>query len=252
MLDELERPGSGTGRRRAALARPADRCRCRLAPRAAFAIGLDFGHRHVRAAVCDLAGQRDRDALRRRSQVDERPGSECSISRTSCRATGCATAGTDRPTCSGSASGSRRRSTPSSGTRLRRRHPRALARDATAAELQRRLELPGEARERRQRRRAGRASLRRGDAASSDLAYVRLSAGVGLGLILDGAPYRGRLGIAGELGHVVAVARRRARCAAAATAGAWSRSRAPPRSPTRWASPCRGRSSSCTRATRGP
>ncbi len=38
-----------------------------------------------------------------------------------------------------------------------------------------------------------------------DIAYVRLSAGIGLGLILNGEPYRGRLGIAGELGHVRAV-----------------------------------------------
>src|SRR3954469_18970242 len=28
-----------------------------LAPTAAYAVGLDFGHRHVRAAVCDLGGQ---------------------------------------------------------------------------------------------------------------------------------------------------------------------------------------------------
>src|SRR3954454_17615772 len=28
-----------------------------LAPSAAYAVGLDFGHRHVRAAVCDLGGR---------------------------------------------------------------------------------------------------------------------------------------------------------------------------------------------------
>ena len=28
-----------------------------LAPGAAYAVGLDFGHRHVRAAVCDLGGR---------------------------------------------------------------------------------------------------------------------------------------------------------------------------------------------------
>src|SRR3954468_14162987 len=28
-----------------------------LAPNAAYAVGLDFGHRHVRAAVCDLGGR---------------------------------------------------------------------------------------------------------------------------------------------------------------------------------------------------
>jgi predicted NBD/HSP70 family sugar kinase len=34
------------------------------------------------------------------------------------------------------------------------------------------------------------------------MVYVRLSAGIGLGLILDGHPYGGALGIAGELGHL--------------------------------------------------
>jgi predicted NBD/HSP70 family sugar kinase len=39
--------------------RPAGRppMQVRLAPRAAFAVGLDFGHRHIRAALCDLSGQ---------------------------------------------------------------------------------------------------------------------------------------------------------------------------------------------------
>ena len=36
-----------------------------------------------------------------------------------------------------------------------------------------------------------------------DLIYVRLSAGIGAGLILDGRPYRGHSGFAGEIGHVV-------------------------------------------------
>ena len=38
-----------------------------------------------------------------------------------------------------------------------------------------------------------------------DMVYVRLSAGVGVGLILDGKPYRGASGVAGELGHITAV-----------------------------------------------
>src|SRR5205823_3689224 len=28
-----------------------------LVPRAAFAVGLDFGHQHIRVAVCDLSGE---------------------------------------------------------------------------------------------------------------------------------------------------------------------------------------------------
>jgi len=35
-----------------------------------------------------------------------------------------------------------------------------------------------------------------------NLAYVQVSAGIGLGLVLNGAPYRGVAGVAGELGHI--------------------------------------------------
>ena len=37
-----------------------------------------------------------------------------------------------------------------------------------------------------------------------DLIYVRVSAGIGAGLILGGRPYRGFGGVAGEIGHVLA------------------------------------------------
>jgi predicted NBD/HSP70 family sugar kinase len=40
---------------------------------------------------------------------------------------------------------------------------------------------------------------------TSDLAYVRLAHGVGLGLVLGGRLHRGRRGAAGELGHVIDV-----------------------------------------------
>ncbi len=36
-----------------------------------------------------------------------------------------------------------------------------------------------------------------------DLVYVRLSAGIGAGLILSGRPYHGSLGVAGEIGHIL-------------------------------------------------
>jgi predicted NBD/HSP70 family sugar kinase len=36
----------------------------------------------------------------------------------------------------------------------------------------------------------------------ADMLYVRLSAGIGLGLVLEGHPYGGSCGIAGELGHL--------------------------------------------------
>ncbi len=37
-----------------------------------------------------------------------------------------------------------------------------------------------------------------------DLVYARLSAGIGAGMILAGRPYHGSLGVAGEIGHVLA------------------------------------------------
>jgi predicted NBD/HSP70 family sugar kinase len=43
----------------------------------------------------------------------------------------------------------------------------------------------------------------------SDLVYVRLSAGCGIGLIVGGAPHRGASGVAGEVGHVAHTAGRR-------------------------------------------
>src|SRR4051812_38313883 len=77
VLTELERAGmvsqqsEDTGDDgRKAIGRPP--LHVSLAPEAAFAIGLDFGHRHVRAAVCDLGGtivaQRWTE-----SEVDEHP-----------------------------------------------------------------------------------------------------------------------------------------------------------------------------------
>jgi predicted NBD/HSP70 family sugar kinase len=36
-----------------------------------------------------------------------------------------------------------------------------------------------------------------------DVIYIRLSAGIGAGLILSGQPYRGSGGIAGEVGHIL-------------------------------------------------
>jgi predicted NBD/HSP70 family sugar kinase len=36
-----------------------------------------------------------------------------------------------------------------------------------------------------------------------DLIYVRLSAGIGAGLILEGHPYPGVTGVAGEIRHVL-------------------------------------------------
>src|SRR5215218_2318817 len=77
VLSELERGGvveqqsDAIGEdRRKSIGRPP--LQVSLAPSAAYAVGIDIGHRHVRAAVCDLGGtivaQRWAE-----SEADERP-----------------------------------------------------------------------------------------------------------------------------------------------------------------------------------
>ena len=48
------------------------------------------------------------------------------------------------------------------------------------------------------------ASRRSASGAGADvMAYLRLSAGIGAGLVIDGRPFRGARGVAGEIGHVL-------------------------------------------------
>ena len=55
----------------------------------------------------------------------------------------------------------------------------------------------------------------------SDFLLVAIGQGIGLGMVLDGAPYRGAAGAAGEFGHVPVLPD--GPSAAAATAAAWRR-----------------------------
>jgi DNA-binding transcriptional ArsR family regulator len=61
LVDELGRAGLVSERAEADGSRPRNTGRppvlLSLAPTAAFAVGLDFGHAHIRVAVCDLAGE---------------------------------------------------------------------------------------------------------------------------------------------------------------------------------------------------
>ncbi len=59
-------------------------------------------------------------------------------------------------------------------------------------------------RERRRRRRRRRTATR-GGRALRDFCFVYFGRGIGLGVVIDGRPYRGAFGNAGEVGHVVVV-----------------------------------------------
>ena len=193
VLDELESAGilEQTPAPESERSRPAGRppLQIRLAPRAAFAVGLDFGHQHIRAALCDLSGQlvavtgpRPRWTARARAstspaRADQAIGVGMGLAAPVDAASGSAFVEGILPGWDGVR--------PAAEMEARLGLPVKLENDANVGAL-------GE----------HRFGAARG---ARDVAYVRLSAGIGLGLILNGDPYRGRLGIAGELGHVRAV-----------------------------------------------
>ena len=189
----------------------------RLDPSAGVALGVDFGHRHVRVAVADLSSTvlaerrieststtpPPRRSTRRRELVDDvlarggrraRPGRR----RRAWACRGRSTAGTRTvgsamilPGWAGLDAGR--------GARAPARHPRR-------------------GRQRREPRRARRGYASAPAAGCANVVYVKVSSGIGAGLVLGGRLHRGATGIAGELGHVQVAGRRRRRAAAAAAA----------------------------------
>ncbi|MBV9604471.1 MAG: ROK family transcriptional regulator, partial [Solirubrobacterales bacterium] len=167
---------------------------------AAFAVGLDFGHQHIRVALCDLSGepivddyslaQVDhapiesldlahelvRDALRRADVAPERLlGVGMGLAAPINAATGSLEANGILPGWRGIR--------PAAEMEARLGIPVALDNDANLGAL-------------------GEKAF--GAARGVDhLVYIRLSAGIGAGLIFDGHPYHGFGGVAGEIGHVL-------------------------------------------------
>lgn len=175
--------------------------RVSLAADAAFAVGIDLGHRHVRAAVCDLAG----GAVHLRSATvtaDHEPADVLDIAAELTRAV-LRRADVPAERVLGAGVGLAAPIDAAGG----RVHPAGgLERWAgvdVADELGRRLALPVQLDNDANAGALGEYLFGAGRGVEH-LAYVRLSAGVGLGLILDGTLYRGGGGIAGELGHVIA------------------------------------------------
>ncbi len=207
LVDELEAAGlvvPSADRARDDPARAAGRPPLHVspAPRAAFAVGLDLGHEHIRAAVCDLTGRPVAHDLAR-AEVDRAPAASLDLA---CGlVAGVLQAGRVEPgRVLGVGLGVAAPVDPTSG----RLHAGGIlpswAGIDPVAELRARLgfdvQLENDAN-------AGALGEHRFGAGrgARNLVYVRLSGGVGLGLILDGRPYRGAAGVAGELGHVTVV-----------------------------------------------
>jgi predicted NBD/HSP70 family sugar kinase len=170
-----------------------------LAPSAAYAVGLDFGHRHVRAAVCDLGGRiiSDRyaafdvdeaplDGFELAAELTEQVLAEAKVDPRHVIGVGVGLpAPLDAATGLVHADGilpNWRGIQPARELEARLRLPVNLENDANAGAMGEHLFGAGRGVE--------------------NLAYVQVSAGIGLGLILNGTPYRGVAGVAGELGHL--------------------------------------------------
>ena len=171
-----------------------------LAPGAAFAVGLDFGHQHIRAAVCDLSGEvvaEDWSA----AQVDHSPVQSLDLAQELVSRT-LRTGGITRDRILGVGMGLAAPINAASGDLLADSILPGWHGIRPAAEMEARLGLPVQLENDANVGALGEKVFGAGRGAA-EMIYVRLSAGIGAGLILAGRPYRGIAGVAGEIGHVL-------------------------------------------------
>lgn len=171
-----------------------------LVSRAAFAIGLDFGHEHIRVALCDLTGEAVVDDYSL-AEVDHAPIESLDLAHELVRkALRTASVAPDR--ILGVGMGLAAPINKTTGT---------LEADGIlpgwhgiqpAAEMAARLGIPVALDNDANLGALGEKAFGAGRGVD-DLVYIRLSAGIGAGLILEGHPYAGVAGVAGEVGHVL-------------------------------------------------
>lgn len=170
-----------------------------LVPGAAFAIGIDIGHRHIRVTICDLAGEPVAEKWSR-VNVDDAPSETLDLAHELTRqALDDAAAASERLLGAGiglAAPIDQRTGEVKANGILPGWHG-----VAPAAEIQDRLGISVQLANDADVGALGEKVFGAGRAVD-DMIYIRLSAGVGAGLILGGQPYRGGYGIAGEIGHV--------------------------------------------------
>ena len=187
--DEAVRP-RGTGRPPTLLS---------LVPGAAFAIGIDIGHQHVRVTICDLAGEPIAEKWSR-AHVDDAPSETLDLAHDLARQVlNEAAVASERLLGAGiglAAPIDQRTGEVKANGILPGWHG-----VAPAAEIQDRLGISAQLANDADMGALGEKVFGAGRNAD-DMIYIRLSAGVGAGLILAGQPYRGGYGMAGEIGHV--------------------------------------------------
>jgi predicted NBD/HSP70 family sugar kinase len=203
LLDQLDAAGlleqSASGHDAVRAGRPP--LRVSLAPGAAYAVGLDIGHDHIRVGVCDLAGRLLCDAYAA-EDVDDEPQETLDLACELASAV-LADAGVGWASVIGVGVGIAAPVEAGTGALLANGILPSWAGVQPAPVLAERLGVPVRVDNDANAGALGEHMLGAGRG-FDHVAYVRLSAGVGLGLILNGRPYHGA-GIAGELGHVTVV-----------------------------------------------
>ncbi|MBV9466982.1 MAG: ROK family transcriptional regulator [Solirubrobacterales bacterium] len=171
-----------------------------LVPGAAFAVGLDFGHQHIRVAVCDLSGEPVVDEWSP-AEVDHAPVESLDLAHELVRGA-LRTASIERDRLVGVGMGLAAPINHLTGELEANGILPGWHGLRPAAEMQARLGTPVQL---ENDANVGALGEKAFGAARGveDVIYIRLSAGIGAGLILGGRPYQGVLGVAGEVGHVL-------------------------------------------------
>ncbi len=173
-----------------------------LAPNAAFAVGLDFGHQHIRAGVCDLSGAPIAVAYSQ-AEVDHAPTASLDLAHELVQDV-LQEAKVDRRQVIGVGMGLAAPIDSATRTAYVEGILPSWGGISPADEMEARLALPVRIENDANVGALGEHMFGAGRGVD-DMVYVRLSAGIGLGLILGGRPYRGKCGVAGELGHVTSI-----------------------------------------------
>ena len=173
-----------------------------LVPSAAFAVGLDVGRQHIRVAVCDLSGRPVLDEWSP-AEVDHAPMESLDLAYDLVRSALDAT-GVEPDRLLGVGMGLAAPINTVTGELEAYGILPGWDGIRPAAEMEQRLGVSVQLDNDANLGALGEKvfGVARG---VDDLIYVRLSAGVGAGLILNGRPYHGARGVAGEIGHVSVV-----------------------------------------------
>lgn len=167
---------------------------------AAFAIGLDFGHNHVRIAVCDLSGEAVIDDWSA-ADVDHAPVESLDLATDMVR-TALREAAISPDRLLGVGMGIAAPVNSVTGSIESEGILPGWHGIRPADEMQQRLSLPVQIENDANLGALGELEYGRGQGVQN-MVYARLSAGIGAGLIVDGRLFRGATGVAGELGHML-------------------------------------------------